>query len=138
MQMHDAISIFSILQNEINWIWQINMTHFICMNLWFTEYGQPDDIVSIAPKISNFVTLKLINGNTHQATIKRISRNITVLTLQQLVAKLLGDQKSNQKGTAALKYVDNENNIVVEMDSLNKTLDYYSIQDGNSVIAEWK
>lgn len=102
------------------------------------EFGQPDDIVSTAPKISNFVTLKLINGNTHQATIKRISRNITVLTLQQLVAKLLGDRKSNQKGTAILKYVDNENNIVVEMDSLNKTLDYYSIQDGNSVIAEWK
>lgn len=104
----------------------------------FLEYGQPDDIVSIAPKISNFVTLKLINGNTHQATIKRISRNITVQTLQQLVAKLLGDRKSNQKGTAILKYVDNENNIVVEMDSLNKTLDFYSIQDGNSVIAEWK
>ncbi|XP_031640761.1 tubulin-specific chaperone E [Contarinia nasturtii] len=101
------------------------------------KYGQPDDIVSIAPKVSNFVTLKLINGNTHQATIKRISRNITVLTLQQLVAKLLGDQKSNQKA-AVLKYVDNENNIVVDMDSLNKTLDYYSIQDGNSVIAEWK
>lgn len=60
------------------------------------------------------------------------------MTLQQLVAKLLGDQKSNQKGTAILKYVDNENNIVVDMDSLNKTLDYYSIQDGNSVIAEWK
>lgn len=95
-------------------------------------------MVPSAPKISNFVTLKLINGNTHQATIKRVSRNITVLTLQQLVAKLLGDQKSTQKGTTILKYVDNENNIVVEMDSLNKTLDYYSIQDGNSVIAEWK
>lgn len=107
-------------------------------NLSSAEYGQPDDIVSTAPKVSNFVTLKLINGNTHQATIKRISRNITVLTLQQLVAKLLGDQKSNQKGAAALKYVDNENNIVVDMDSLTKTLDYYSIQDGNSVIAEWK
>lgn len=95
-------------------------------------------MVPSAPKISNFVTLKLINGNTHQATIKRVSRNITVLTLQQLVAKLLGDQKSTQKATTILKYVDNENNIVVEMDSLNKTLDYYSIQDGNSVIAEWK
>lgn len=104
----------------------------------FSEYGQPDDIVSTAPKISNFVTLKLINGNTHQATIKRISRNITVLTLQQLVAKLLGDQKLNNKRTAILKYVDNDNNIVVDMDSLNKTLDYYSIQDGNSVIVEWK
>lgn len=55
-----------------------------------------------------------------------------------MVAKLLGDQKTIQKGATILKYVDNENNIVVEMDSLNKTLDYYSIQDGNSVIAEWK
>lgn len=101
-------------------------------------FGQPDDLVSIAPKVSNFVTLKLINGNTHQATIKRISRNITVLTLQQLVAKLLGDQELNRRGPAALKYVDNENNIVVDMDSLNKTLNFYSIQDGNSVIAEWR
>lgn len=107
------------------------------MKFDFTEYGPPDDIVS-APKVSNFVTLKLINGNTHQATIKRISRNITVLTLQQLVVKLLGDARSCAKGTAILKYVDNENNIVVEMDSLNKTLDYYSIQDGNSVIVDWK
>lgn len=82
--------------------------------------------------------MKLINGNTHQATIKRISRNITVLTLQQLVMKLLGDQNLNKKGPATLKYVDNESNIVVDMDSLNKTLDFYSIQDGNSVIAEWK
>lgn len=106
--------------------------------MYAIEYGPPDDIVSIAPKVSNFVTLKLINGNTHQATIKRISRNITVLTLQQLVVKLLGDPQSCSKGSAILKYVDNENNIVVEMDSLNKKLDYYSIQDGNSVIAEWK
>lgn len=103
----------------------------------FLEYGQPDDIVSTAPKISNFVTLKLINGNTHQATVKRISRNITVLTLQQLVTKLLGDRDLKHKGPE-LKYVDNENNIVVDMDGLNKTLDFYSIQDGNSVIAEWK
>lgn len=93
--------------------------------------------MSIAPKVSNFVTLKLVNGNTHQATVKRISRNITVLTLQQLVTKLLGDRDLYHKGPT-LKYVDNENNIVVDMDSLNKTLDFYSIQDGNSVIAEWK
>lgn len=119
------------------WRFSKNFLTFLC-NQSSTEYGQPDDIVSTAPKVSNFVTLKLINGNTHQATIKRISRNITVQTLQQLVAKLLGDQKSNKKGSAVLKYVDNENNIVVDMDSLNKTLDYYSIQDGNSVIAEWK
>lgn len=59
-------------------------------------------------------------------------------TLQQLVAKLLGDHELNKKGSATLKYVDNENNIIVDMDSLNKKLDFYSIQDGNSVIAEWK
>lgn len=100
----------------------------------FAEFGQPDDIVSTAPKSSNFVTLKLVNGNTHQATIKRLSRNITVQTLQQLVAKLLGYQKSNPNGKTVLKYIDNDNNIVVEMDSLNKTLDYYSIQDGNSIV----
>lgn len=102
------------------------------------EYGQPDEFVCITPKVSNFVTLKLVNANTHQATIKRVSRNITVQTLQQLVAKLLGDRELNKRGAAALKYIDNENNIVVDMDGLNKTLDFYSIQDGNSVIAEWK
>lgn len=90
------------------------------------------------PKVSNFVTLKLLNGNTHQATIKRVSRNITVQTLQQLVTKLLGDRQLRKRGIAALKYIDNANNIVVNMDSLNKTLDFYSIQDGNCVIAEWK
>lgn len=101
------------------------------------EYGQPEDIVSTAPKVSNFVTLKLINGNTHQATVKRISRNITVLTLQSLVAKLLGGADFSDKGIQ-LKYVDNENNIEVAMDNVNKTLEYYSIQNGNSVIVEWK
>lgn len=90
------------------------------------------------PKVSNFVTLKLLNGNTHQATIKRVSRNITVQTLQQLVTKLLGDRQLNKRGIADLKYIDNANNIVVNMDSLSKTLDFYSIQDGNCVIAEWK
>lgn len=101
------------------------------------EYGLPDDLVSTTPKVSNFVTLKLINGNTHQATIKRVSRNITVLTLQALVAKLLGGQDVSHK-EPQLKYIDNENGIEVIMDSPNKTLDYYSIQNGNSVIAEWK
>lgn len=37
-----------------------------------------------------------------------------------------------------LKYIDNENHLEVIMDNTNKTLDYYSIQDGNSVMAEWK
>lgn len=55
-----------------------------------------------------------------------------------MVTKLLGDQELNRRGAATLKYVDNENNIVVDMDSLTKTLDFYSIQDGNSVIAEWR
>lgn len=88
--------------------------------------------------MSNFVTLKLINSNTHQATIKRVSRNITVQTLQQLVTKLLGDRDLMKRGAAVLKYIDSENGIMVDMDCLNKTLDFYSIQDGNTVVAEWK
>lgn len=58
-------------------------------------------------------------------------------TLQGLVTKLLGGQDLSNK-EPQLKYIDNENNIEVIMDNGNKTLDFYSIQDGNSVIAEWK
>lgn len=81
--------------------------------------------------------MKLINGNTHQATIKRLSRNISVMTLQALVTKLLGGNTLKNK-VPHLRYIDTENNIEVEMDANNKTIDFYSIQDGNSVIAEWK
>lgn len=94
-------------------------------------------MVSTTPKASNFVTIKLINANTHQATVKRISKNITVLTLKALVTKLLHSPELINK-EPQLKYVDNDNNIEVPMDNVNKTIDYYSIQDGNSVIAEWK
>lgn len=59
------------------------------------------------------------------------------MTLQALVAKLLGGKASKGK-VPHLKYVDVDNNIEVEMDATNKTLDFYSIQDGNSVIADWK
>lgn len=102
---------------------------------FFAEYGSPEELISTTPKVSNFVTLKLINANTRQATIRRVSRNITVMTLKALANKLLGNSSDKEP---YLKYIDNENNIEVEMDSETKTLDFYSIQDGNSVIIEWK
>lgn len=100
------------------------------------EYGSPDHLVSNTPKTSKFVMLKLVNANTKQATIKRIPRSITVSTLQSLITKVLHSNAANKE--PQLKYIDNENNLEVIMDNTNKTLDYYSIQDGNSVIAEWK
>ena len=83
------------------------------------------------------MTLKLINATTRQATIKRVSRNLTVSTLQALVTKLL-HANDLTGGELELRYIDNENNIQVVMDNLNKSLNYYSIEDGNSVMAEWK
>lgn len=104
---------------------------------YYSEYGSPEELISTAPKASKFVTLKLVNANTKQATIKRISRSITISTLQALVTKLLHINDGSNK-EPQLKYIDNDNNLEVIMDNLNKSLDYYSIQDGNSVIADWK
>jgi len=101
------------------------------------KYGAPDDLVSSTPKASKFVTLKLVNSNTNQATIKRVPRTITISTLQTLINKLLSTNLSSNK-LPKLKYIDNDNHLEVLMDNLNKTLDYYSIQDGNSVIADWR
>lgn len=40
--------------------------------------------------------------------------------------------------TPTLCYVDGSNNgIRVRMDNLSKNLDFYSIQDGDSVVVEW-
>lgn len=112
-------------------------TNRIIFLLTYLEYGAPDDLVSSTPKASKFVTLKLVNSNTNQATIKRVPRTITISTLQTLINKLLSTNFSSNK-LPKLKYIDNDNRLEVLMDNLNKTLDYYSIQDGNSVIADWR
>lgn len=101
------------------------------------KYGAPDDLISNIPKASKFVTLKLVNANTNQATIKRVPRSITISTLQTLINKLLSTNFSSNK-LPKLKYIDNDNHLEVLMDNLNKTLDYYSIQDSNTVIADWR
>lgn len=106
---------------------------------FFTEYGSPADLVVAAPKVSNLITITIETIPPTKRISKRIPRKITVQTLQGIILKLYAnicDEKSLSSPT--LFYVDATNsNIRVCMDNLSKNLDYYSIQDGDSVVVEW-
>lgn len=105
----------------------------------FLEYGSPADLVVVAPKVSNLITITIETLPPTKRISKRIPRKITVQTLQGIILKLFSGLLDDQFNISpTLFYVDGKNNdIRVRMDNLSKNLDYYSIQDGDSVVVEW-
>lgn len=60
---------------------------------------------------------------------------MTVQALQGIILKLFNPRCSEQP---RLSYVDQTNpDIRVELDKVSKSLDFYSIQDGDVILVEW-
>lgn len=86
-------------------------------------------------KKSRAITVNLVDVESGRSVKKRMPLQMSLQTLQGLVVKLF----QHDGGTLpALSYQDAEmNDINVMMDNMNKTLDYYSIRDGDTVLIKW-
>lgn len=86
-------------------------------------------------KKKSAITVNLVDVDSGRTVIKRMPLQMSLQTLQGLVIKLF----QHGGGTLpTLSYVDAQlNGINVMMDNMNKTLDYYSIRDGDTVLIKW-
>lgn len=86
-------------------------------------------------KKSRTITVSLVDVDSGRTLKKRMPLQMSLQTLQGLVIKLF----QHSGGTLpSLSYMDAEmNDINVMMDNMNKTLDYYSIRDGDTVLIKW-
>lgn len=99
-----------------------------------TEYGSPADFVPrIQAKQSNLIKVRIQHRLTGEVWEKKVPRMITVQTLQGLVMKrfhIAGD-------TPHLCYIDAKHpELVVQLENNAKTLDFYSVQEHDTVLVE--
>lgn len=77
------------------------------------------------------------DGSGPQRLSKRVSRKMSVQALRGVALKLLA---STAVGTTLpqLSYLDrSRDDLKIGMENESKSLDYYSLQDGDAVIVEW-
>lgn len=104
---------------------------------FFLEYGPPGELSVIPQKCSNLISIKIQSTECNVPLTKRVSLKMSVQTLQGIVLKMIGKLQVN-KTMPKLCYLDSSRcGIKVPMDNLSKSLDYYSIQDGDTVQVEW-
>lgn len=99
------------------------------------KYGIPDEcIVRPTVKKSGLITINIKEQKTGIIIAKKVPIKMSVQTLQGLILKLF---KPDELYLPKISYVDQHmHNINVVMDNSSKTIDYYSIQDGDTVIFE--
>ncbi|XP_064536718.1 tubulin-specific chaperone E [Drosophila montana] len=98
------------------------------------KYGSPADFVPrIQAKQSNLIKVRIQHRQTGEVWEKKVPRMITVQTLQGLVMKrfhIAGD-------TPHLCYIDAKHpELVVQLENSAKTLDFYSVQEHDTVLVE--
>ncbi|XP_037047366.1 tubulin-specific chaperone E [Bradysia coprophila] len=105
------------------------------LSVIFKKYGSPDELLTPAPKVSNVINIEIQTIPFTKTVKKRLPRKITVQALQGIISKLFNPRGSEQP---KLSYLDQKNpDIRVELDKVSKSLDYYSIQDGDVILVEW-
>lgn len=109
--------------------------------VFVSEYGSPADVSLVAPKVSNLFTIQIQSTSQpdHSTVSKRVSRKMSVQALQGIAMKLFGCGAAvNGITLPQLSYMDHiRSGIKIPMDNLSKSLDYYSIQEGDIVIVDW-
>lgn len=98
----------------------------------FTEFGSPIDF-AIRPtkKASNLITIKIKNKTTDEIWEKRFPKTLSVQSLLGLIIKRFNLAGLEPK----LSYVDAKNpKLVVDLDNCSKSLDFYSVQDGDYLV----
>lgn len=93
--------------------------------------------MTAAPKVSNLITIQMQahDPNNQQPPIKkRVSRKMCVQALQGIALKLLAGGATLPQ----LSYLDHSRgDIQIPMDNPSKSLDYYSLEEGDLVIVDW-
>ncbi|XP_037947546.1 tubulin-specific chaperone E [Teleopsis dalmanni] len=100
------------------------------------KYGSAAAFIPIVnAKKSNLIKLRIENKKTGEMWEKKVPRVITVQTLQGLIVKHFNLELLNMPhiSYADTKYPD----LVVQLDNISKTLDFYSIQDNDKIIVNW-
>ncbi|EDV38171.1 uncharacterized protein Dana_GF11041 [Drosophila ananassae] len=103
-------------------------------SLLVKKYGSPADFAPIAPaKQSNLIKVYINHQLTGETWEKKVPRMITVQTLQGLVMK-----RFRLSGNVPqLSYVDAKHpDLVVPLDNNAKTLDFYSVQEHDTVLVQ--
>ncbi len=85
-------------------------------------------------KKSGLIAISIKELKTGRVIEKKVPLKMSVQTLQGLILKLF---KPDELSLPKISYIDkNLQNINVVMDNLSKSLDYYSMQDGDTVVFE--
>ncbi|XP_030375296.1 tubulin-specific chaperone E [Scaptodrosophila lebanonensis] len=103
-------------------------------SLLVKKYGSPADFVPrTQAKQSNLIKIRIKYKKTGEIWEKKVPRMITVQTLQGLVIKHF--HMAQRK--AQLCYLNGKNpDLVVPLDNNAKTLDFYSLQEQDTVLVE--
>ncbi|XP_017476502.1 PREDICTED: tubulin-specific chaperone E [Rhagoletis zephyria] len=102
------------------------------------KYGSPAEFI-VRPNVkhSNLIRISVLNQQTGEIWEKRVPRMITVQTLQGLIAKRFQQVGATVSSLPQLSYVDAKYpDLVVPLDNSAKTLDFYSVQEGDKVIVK--
>lgn len=107
------------------------------INKSILEYGSPAELCMVATKVSNLFTIqiRMAGENATEPITKRVSRKMSAQALLGVVMKLFGTASTTMP---ALSYVNSSrSHVKIPMDNLTKSLDFYSMQDGDVVFVEW-
>lgn len=101
------------------------------------EYGSPAEFIPInKKKSSNLIKIRILHTQTGEIWEKKCPRMITVQTLLGLIVKHFQMDATNY--SPLLSYIDHKfPDLVVPMDNLSKTLDFYSLQENDTVQVKW-
>ncbi|KAI9582850.1 tubulin-specific chaperone E [Glossina fuscipes] len=104
--------------------------------LLIKKYGSPVEFVPRANiKVSNLIKIRILNKKTGEIWEKKFPRMITVQTLLGLIVKRFHLDCINM--APQLCYTDARHpELVVPLDNLSKTLDFYSLQENDIVEIE--
>ncbi|XP_059620086.1 tubulin-specific chaperone E [Phlebotomus argentipes] len=100
------------------------------------KYGSPEEsLVRPMAKQSSVIIVNLLDPEANRLVSKKLPKKMLIQALQGLVLKLF---KSDAGKLPILSYVDAERqDVCMVLDNMSKSLDYYSIQDGDTVIIQW-
>ncbi|XP_061401889.1 tubulin-specific chaperone E-like [Musca vetustissima] len=105
--------------------------------LMLKKYGSPAEFIPRSnAKVSNLIKIRVLHSETGDVWEKKFPRMITVQTLLGLIIKRF---HMDSDTAPQLCYIDNKHpDLVVPMDNLSKTLDFYSLQENDTVLVKWQ
>ncbi|XP_055377115.1 tubulin-specific chaperone E [Condylostylus longicornis] len=97
------------------------------------KYGSPAEfLIKPQKKLSNLIKIKIQYKPSGELWEKKLLRKLSLNTLQGLIMK-----QFKLKSTPKMTYIDiDHKNLVVELNNMSKTLDFYSIKDNDLIIVE--